>query len=186
MLAGSEPESPPRSASPSARPALLSPTAARWARRARAYTTTNASTNSASEVVMSYFNLPANSLGSKGCLELDLQWQVSANNGTWTPAIRIITGSPAGTTGGTALFAAALSAGSNARTSFLICNTATGAQYLHNNSNSFTSTTNSPGTAAIDTTSAFTVSITAKTASASDTITLRSIKPVIWPSTGGN
>jgi trimeric autotransporter adhesin len=129
-------------------------------------------TGSESETIGTYYNVPAN-IGSQGCVEVDIVSQIpSANTGNAVIVIRDITGTVSGTTSGTTLATATMTKGDTGRPVMDICNGnlsggATGAQFAFSNlQGSFSQTSAALATSAIDTTSAWTISVNCTTASA--------------------
>lgn len=150
-------------------------------------TASSALTGTTSETILKWINVPANALGTDGCVNLSTIWQVTGSNGIWNRIIRIAAGTTNGTTGGTALMSDDIPQGLNGRGEELICNNgATNAQYMfHGGAYPLDFNTNPLHTAAIDTTAAWTISLNAKLSSSSDSLVLKHAHSLLITA-GGN
>lgn len=129
------------------------------------------------ETICGWVNVAGNSLGALGSVELDMLWQVAIGGGTmaWEFDMRIVAGTSNGTLAGTSLIAGTMTANQRGRMSIKIWNNnATNSQIVAPvPTTSYTFTGNAFTTAAIDTTSAFTISLNCKvTNNATDVATL--------------
>lgn len=132
-------------------------------------------TGDTNQTILGYINVPANAIDANGCIVLDATLGVTGSAGTWLLQIKIITGTVSGTTSGTGIMSNTISAGQNQRANIAICNeNNTSAQVAFvNGPASFSSTSNALATAAINTTSAWTISVNATLNNSGDTIALR-------------
>lgn len=138
-------------------------------------TAATALTGTTSETILSYINIPAGTFGANSALELDSVWSVVGSGGVWSMIVRIITGTVAGTTGGTALMDSSVTAGNNVRWNGLVVNAnSVSSQLLYPRAlSAFNSSSTALGTSTVDTSAAFTISINGKLAASADSLTLR-------------
>lgn len=150
-------------------------------------TASSALTGTTSETILKWINVPANSLGANGCVNLGTLWQMTGTNNVWIRVIRVIAGTVNGTTGGTAVMTDTIGAGLNGRGDELLCNNGvTNAQYLFTNGpNPFGFSSNGFAPSAIDTTSAWTISLNARLNSGSDSLVLKHAHSLLITA-GGN
>lgn len=140
-------------------------------------------TGTTSETILSYVNVPAGTMGANSAIEIDSVWSVVGSGGVWNMIVRIVAGTSAGTTGGTALMDSAVTAANNVRWNGLIVNAnATNSQLLYPRAlAAFNSSATALGTAAVDTSAAFTISLNGKLAAGADALTLRHFAAILRP-----
>lgn len=139
-------------------------------------------TGDTTETNLGYINIPGGALGANGCVLVDSIWGTTGSAGTWVLYVTVATGTSTGSTSGTDIVSGTVTAGTNNRSSVLICNanSASSQVAFANAGASFTATTNGLGTAAINTASAWTISLNAKVNNSADTIALKHYHAIVY------
>lgn len=139
-------------------------------------------TGGTTEQIMRYVNVPY--MGPNSALQFDLLMQEQASAaGPLTLVVRILTGTVAGATSGTALIGGTVGTNIRQRFSGLIANqgVTTSQKMFANAAGAFTATTAAMGSSAVDTSSPFTVSFNLTLGNAADTASMLYFNAILLP-----
>ncbi|HXE17645.1 MAG TPA: hypothetical protein VN632_10475 [Stellaceae bacterium] len=143
-------------------------------------------TGTTSEVIAAYINVPANAVGANGSIKLDgVLDATGATLANYVTRVRVAAGSN-GTTSGSALVSATSAKSDTMRFNVMIRNKgATNAQDAFSNiTSSYSQTSNTIQTSAVDTTSAWTISFNIVPGNSADTIVLKHLEATLVTTAG--